>query len=215
MDPSEGVYDLPMGAVADPLPFPVSDPFANEMEDHRRELTGYCYRMLGAGSEAEDAVQETFLRAWRGRSGFEPKLIHVAAGMVVAAYLLWKLAGTLRRDAPNSKLRLAGASWSSEAISIRLSLAFECAAFAAAIAAGIAVLVVGSRGLVFQVVGKRLYRAFERGDAGRKRVEIAARHARLSGALCCVGRGRGAFCLRESVLRRRGSIIGAAREGGE
>ena len=60
-----------MGAVADTLPFPVSDPFATEMEHHRRELTGYCYRMLGAGSEAEDAVQETFLRAWRGRSGFE------------------------------------------------------------------------------------------------------------------------------------------------
>ena len=40
-------------------------------EDHRRELTGYCYRMLGAGSEAEDAVQETFLRAWRARDGFE------------------------------------------------------------------------------------------------------------------------------------------------
>ena len=41
------------------------------MEDHRRELTGYCYRMLGAGSEAEDAVQETFSRAWRSREGFE------------------------------------------------------------------------------------------------------------------------------------------------
>jgi RNA polymerase sigma-70 factor (ECF subfamily) len=35
------------------------------------ELTGYCYRMLGAGSEAEDAVQETMLRAWRGYDGFE------------------------------------------------------------------------------------------------------------------------------------------------
>jgi RNA polymerase sigma-70 factor (ECF subfamily) len=41
------------------------------MEGHRRELTGYCYRMLGSGSEAEDAVQETFLRAWRGRDNFE------------------------------------------------------------------------------------------------------------------------------------------------
>ncbi|MFZ0042017.1 MAG: sigma-70 family RNA polymerase sigma factor [Solirubrobacteraceae bacterium] len=49
----------------------VADRFATEMEDHRRELTGYCYRMLGAGSEAEDAVQETFLRAWRSREGFE------------------------------------------------------------------------------------------------------------------------------------------------
>jgi RNA polymerase sigma-70 factor, ECF subfamily len=53
------------------LSFPRSDRFASEMEGHRRELTGYCYRMLGAGSEAEDAVQETFLRAWRGRDGFQ------------------------------------------------------------------------------------------------------------------------------------------------
>ncbi|MEO8966914.1 MAG: sigma-70 family RNA polymerase sigma factor [Solirubrobacteraceae bacterium] len=60
-----------MGAVLDTLPFGVADPFASAMENHRRELTGYCYRMLGAGSEAEDAVQETFLRAWRSRDAFE------------------------------------------------------------------------------------------------------------------------------------------------
>jgi RNA polymerase sigma-70 factor (ECF subfamily) len=42
-----------------------------ELEKHRRELTGYCYRMLGAGSEAEDAVQETMVRAWKAADGFE------------------------------------------------------------------------------------------------------------------------------------------------
>jgi RNA polymerase sigma-70 factor (ECF subfamily) len=44
---------------------------AAELEAHRRELTGYCYRMLGSGFEAEDAVQETMVRAWRGLDRFE------------------------------------------------------------------------------------------------------------------------------------------------
>ena len=42
-----------------------------ELEQHRRELTGYCYRMLGSIFEAEDAVQETMIRAWRGIGNFE------------------------------------------------------------------------------------------------------------------------------------------------
>jgi RNA polymerase sigma-70 factor (ECF subfamily) len=41
------------------------------LDAHRRELTGYCYRMLGSGFEAEDAVQETFVRAWRSIASFE------------------------------------------------------------------------------------------------------------------------------------------------
>ena len=44
---------------------------ADDLEVYRRELTGYCYRMLGSGFEAEDAVQETFLKAWRFADGFE------------------------------------------------------------------------------------------------------------------------------------------------
>jgi RNA polymerase sigma-70 factor (TIGR02960 family) len=45
--------------------------FAALTERHRRELHVHCYRMLASFDDAEDAVQETFLNAWRGRAGFD------------------------------------------------------------------------------------------------------------------------------------------------
>lgn len=50
---------------------PSSQEFEALVAPHRRELHAYCYRMLGALQDAEDALQETLLAAWKGLPGFE------------------------------------------------------------------------------------------------------------------------------------------------
>ena len=50
---------------------PAAQELEAQFEQYRSELTGYAYRMLGSPFEAEDAVQETFIRAWRAYEGFE------------------------------------------------------------------------------------------------------------------------------------------------
>jgi RNA polymerase sigma-70 factor (ECF subfamily) len=59
------------GGVAETTAVPGSEELTLQLEQHRIELTAYSYRMLGSAFEAEDAVQETLLRAWRSFEGFE------------------------------------------------------------------------------------------------------------------------------------------------
>jgi RNA polymerase sigma-70 factor (ECF subfamily) len=57
--------------MAEPSPQAQAPLDARHLEAHRAALTGHCYRMLGSVAEAEDAVQETMVRAWRNLGQFE------------------------------------------------------------------------------------------------------------------------------------------------
>src|SRR3954471_6577336 len=69
------------------------------LEQYRRELTGYCYRMLASPFEAEDAVQETMIRAWRGLDRFE--------GRAALRSWLYRIATNVCFDLLNNKERRA------------------------------------------------------------------------------------------------------------
>src|SRR5438093_309004 len=86
-------------AVVPESPTTVRPELEGRLEQHRSELTGYCYRMLGSPFEAEDAVQETFIRAWRGLENFE--------GRSALRSWLYRIATNVSLDLLNGRERRA------------------------------------------------------------------------------------------------------------
>ena len=88
-----------MSVMEQATPLSVSGDLEQQLEQYRRELTGYCYRMLGSPFEAEDAVQETMLRAWRSLDRFQ--------GRSALRSWMYRIATNVCLDALNGRTRRA------------------------------------------------------------------------------------------------------------
>ncbi|GAB2568417.1 DNA-directed RNA polymerase sigma-70 factor [Paractinoplanes abujensis] len=86
----------------------VATPIETQLETFRPELTGYCYRMLGSAFEAEDAVQDTLVRAWKSYETFEGRAALRSWLYRIATNVCLTMLGSAQRRARPMDLAPAG-----------------------------------------------------------------------------------------------------------